>query len=216
MSNIIAPKGWRPDKIEHRFSTSAPLSYSAADHTAECIISAGAAVNRIYGTEVLEISRAAVDLSRLPVPLLDSHSQQSIDNILGRIESAWIAGGKLNGKLRFAQTPRGKMAEGMVARGELSGISAGYRVTEWSVQDADGNELDPDRIGWSDDGLTFTATRWQLYEASLVGVPADSASAIRNVGGSANTVTDCRERMTIRERMQIRQAMHDAQSEILH
>jgi phage head maturation protease len=108
------------------------------------------------------------------------------------------------------------MAEIMVARGELSGISAGYHVDKWAAHDENGNELDVDRIGWSDDGLTFTAKRWQLYEASLVAVPADMASAIRNVGGDHSPVIDSRERMTIRQRMQIRQAMHDRQEEILH
>jgi hypothetical protein len=82
---------------------------------------------------------------------------------LGVIESAWIDGGKLYGKIRFAQTPRGKLAEGMVKRGELTGISAGYRVDKWAVTDADGDPVDENNVGWSDD-LTFTATRWQLYD----------------------------------------------------
>ena len=213
---IIAPKGWRSDKIEHRFSSSGPLSYNADDHSCECIISAGAEVARIYGKESLEISNAAIDLSRIPVPLLDSHSQASVvDNVLGRIESAWVRDGKLFGKIVFAQTPRGKIAEGMVSRSEVTGISAGYSVQKWEVRDADGDLLDPDKdhISWDAD-LEFTATRWMLFESSLVGVPADIASVIRSHGSDHDDVEvyDARVRMEVRERMMIRQAMYDRQA----
>ena len=209
---IIAPKGWRSDKIEHRFSSSGPLSYNADDHSCECIISAGAEVARIYGKEILMISREAIDLSRIPCPLLDSHSQASvIDSVLGRIESAWVSGEKLYGKIIFAQTPRGMLAEGMISRNEISSISAGYRVTEWSCVDSDGDAVDPNYASW-DDNLVFTATRWQLLEASLVGVPADSLAAVRSLGGEDDTAHNARVRMEVRERIMIRQAMHDRQA----
>jgi hypothetical protein len=206
---ITAPKGWRADKVEHRFAGGTPSSYNAAEHTAECVISAGASVDRIYGKEVLTISRAAIDLSRIPCPLLDSHSQTSIDSILGVIESAWISNGKLYGKIRFAQTPRGKLAEGMVKRGEVSGISAGYRVETWRVTDFEGDVVDDGLAGW-DDNLTFTATRWILYEGSLVGVPADILSAVRKLGGDASHVGATRERMQCRERMRAAASEADA------
>jgi phage head maturation protease len=209
------PKGWRSDKVEHRFAGGTPSSYNEAEHTAECVISAGAEVTRMYGKEVLEISRAAIDLSRIPCPLLDSHNQTSIDNVLGVIESAWISNGKLYGKIRFAQTPRGKLAEGMVKRGEVTGISAGYRVTTWLIKDLDGDIVDESNASWSDE-LTFTATRWTLYEGSLVGVPADILSAVRKVGGDpdADSVADVRARMESRERMATRSRMHARASDL--
>jgi hypothetical protein len=205
----IAPKGWRSDKVEHRFAGGRPTSYNEAEHSAECVISAGTEVTRMYGKEILEISRAAIDLSRIPCPLLDSHSQTSIDSILGVIESAWVSNGKLYGKIRFAQTPRGKLAEGMVKRGEVTGISAGYRVESWRVTDFEGDVVDESSANWSDD-LTFTATRWILYEGSLVGVPADILSSVRKVGGDidADSVEAVRARMESRERMAVRERMH--------
>jgi hypothetical protein len=206
---ITAPKGWRADKVEHRFAGGTPSSYNATDHTATCVISAGASVDRIFGREVLTISRAAIDLSRIPCPLLDSHSQTSIDSILGVIESAWISNGELYGKIRFAQTPRGRLAEGMVARGEITGISAGYKVLSWLVTDADGNVVDESNASWSDE-LTFVAERWQLYEASLVGIPADIASAIRKAGGGIDSYSV----ETVRARMQARSRMQAAAGEM--
>jgi phage head maturation protease len=214
MTIITSPKGWRSDQTEHRFAAGSPTSYNERDHTAECIISAGAMVQRMYGKEVLEISRKAIDLSRVPCPLLDSHNQQSIDNVLGVIESAWISNNMLYGKMRFAQTPRGRLAEGMVKRGELTGISAGYRVDQWRVTDSDGSLVDEDYASWDAD-LTFTATRWQLYEGSLVGVPADIASVVRKLGnGSDFNVADTVARMEARQRMATRGRMHERTADL--
>jgi hypothetical protein len=60
-----------------------------------------------------------------------------------------------------------------------------YRRTPW-VRDEDGRLVDPerDRISWDEDGLNFLGTGWQLLEASLVGVPADAAAAVRAIGGA--------------------------------
>jgi phage head maturation protease len=125
--------------------------------------------------------------------------------VLGKIASTWIRGGALWGKLVFAETRPGRAAEGMVARGEIAGISAGYRVEEWEIADEDGNIIDPevDRVRWDDD-LTFTATRWELLEASLVAVPADGSASIRSLEadpGRPHFIADVRTRMWARQRM---------------
>jgi phage head maturation protease len=209
---MIGPKGWSPASIERRFSTSAPESYDSTAHSCTACISSGAAVKRFYGTEILTISQDAVDLSRLPVAVLDSHSQTSVADVLGRIDSAWISGGQLFGRIIFAQTPRGRVAEGMVGRGELTGISAGYRVDKWSVTDSDGDVVDPARADWDDD-LTFTAMKWTLLETSLVGIPADSMAAVRSYGAGGDRqddIDDVRMLMQVRERMATRQRMHEA------
>jgi hypothetical protein len=206
--------GLPPIGIAHRFAPSAstPASYDKASHSCDCIISAGAAVSRFYGTEILRIDQASVDLSRVEAgsaPLLDSHSQASIDAVLGSISTAWIKGGQLYGKIIFAQTPAGRQAEGMVARGELKGISAGYSVSKWEISDENGDIIDPNSAPrWDEDSLTFTATRWQLLEASLVGVPADAASAVRSFGGAATgDLVDILARMNARNRMVTRARM---------
>ena len=126
--------GLPPTGIAHRFASSAssPSTYDKDSHSCDCIIATQTPVARFYGNEVLRIDSKSVDLSRVVsggCPLLDSHSQGSIDAVLGRFDSAWIKGGQLYGKIIFAQTPAGRQAEGMVARGELKGISAGYAVS---------------------------------------------------------------------------------------
>jgi phage head maturation protease len=93
----------------------------------------------------------------------------------------------------------------MVKRGELAGISAGYTVSKWRITDADGRVLDPeqDRIKPNDD-LTFEATKWELLEASLVTVPADSEAMVRSHGG--RTIGH---KGAIRLRMRMKQKMSD-------
>jgi hypothetical protein len=203
------PRGWTPSTISHRyFSNGAPQSYDATSHSCEACISTGAAVQRVFGTEVLKISRNACDLSRVPVPLLDSHSQASIDSVIGKVGEVWIDGGKLQSRITFAQTPRGRVVEGMIARNELSALSCGYSVSEWSAVDSDGDPVDPSRAGW-DDGLVFTAERWTLLEASVVGVGADSGALVRSLRSHADYIRNDYVR-NCRARMFARQAMHEA------
>jgi phage head maturation protease len=178
----------------------------------------GSPVARFYGTEVLRITPEAVGLDRMRggsiIPLLDSHQGVGIANALGRFSKTWFQRGGLMGTILFNQTPTGQLAEGMVERGEIAGISAGYSVREWEISDAKGNILDPDVQGIRfDDDLTFTATRWDLHEGSLVSVPADHLSGIRSLGHRDRAMTfsniaDVRARMMARQRMTERQSTY--------
>jgi HK97 family phage prohead protease len=201
----------RLDQILHRRAdtemSAGPLTYDRDAGTVEAVISMGSPVERPYGTEVLRISPDAVDLSRLReggIPLLDHHRQDGINSMLGRLTDAWFERGALVGRFAFNKTPEGQKAEGMVARGEIAGISVGYRVDQWLITDEDGDVVDERDVSWNDK-LTFTATRWQLFEASLVSVPADSASMIRAMPRGFNDLESIRARMSVRYRMLRRQ-----------
>jgi phage head maturation protease len=198
------PRGWSPHVTEHRFSSNQPASYDPDQRTVDAVISVGAAVPRFYGTEILKISPEAVDLSRLTgagIPCLDSHIQTGISSCIGQLQRCWFEPGQLLGTIGFNDTPGGRAAEKMTARGEIRGVSAGYKVLTWQVKDSDGNvvDTDKDRIRWDDD-LTFTATRWQLLEASLVAVPADNGAAVRSLS-SYSYIAALRNRMEARQRM---------------
>jgi hypothetical protein len=88
----------------------------------------------------------------------------------------------------------------MVKRGEIRAVSIGYNVSEWKITDEDGREVPEDRVRWNDDGMTFTAKRWQLVECSLVGVPVDAAATLRNadVVYTPNVLQDTLVRMQMR------------------
>jgi hypothetical protein len=210
-----------PGTIATRVADVAPSSYDETSRTVDCVISMGSPVGRFYGTEVLRIHPDAVDTSRVlsgACPVLDSHQQASITHALGRVTDTWFKGGAFMGRLAFNATDKGRNAEGMVARGEIAGVSAGYRVTEWEVSDADGRVLDPAYLRWDDDDLTFEAVRWQLIECSLVSCPADAGAGIRLHGGgfdralvSADLSEDVRIRSLVKMRMMARQSMFEAQ-----
>jgi hypothetical protein len=213
-------------KSETRFADSKPSSYDAKNRTVDCIISMGSPVARFYGVEVLRISPEAVDLSRMRggsmIPVLDSHQAGSIGNALGKITKTWFKSGALWGTIAFNQTPSGKLAEGMVARSEISGISAGYCVRDWQITDSEGHVVDPDvdRIRWDEDGLIFTATKWELHECSICTIPADPLSGIRSLGSNADRAfvgttkpdNDTLTRMQCRQRMHERSAAHHDRS----
>jgi hypothetical protein len=216
------PRGWSVGKTETRFADSKPTSFDAKTRTVDCVISMGSPVQRFYGTECLRITPEAVNLDRMKggsmIPLLDSHQAGGINNALGRFQKVWFNRGALMGQIRFNETANGQQAMGMVQRGEIAGISAGYAVREWEITDEKGKVIDPEveRIRWDEDGLKFTATLWDLHEGSLVSVPADPKSSIRSfgsgvdhaafIGTSANEVLA---RMQARQRMQERQTAYD-------
>jgi hypothetical protein len=226
---IVGPQGWRAGQIEKRFADITPATYDADARTVECVISRGSPVQRIYGVEKLRIDPSAVIIDRLigvGIPFLDSHQQIGIDNALGKFTRIWFPGdGSLVGKIKFNDTPKGRTSAGMIGRGEIGGVSCGYKVIDWEITDDDGNTIDPEteRIRWDDDGLTFTAARWELLEVSAVLVAADASAAIRGLA-TGHSIADTLARMnarqhmagidqidSIRARILTRQWMHDFQ-----
>jgi hypothetical protein len=52
------------------------------------------------------------------------------------------------------------------------------------------------QLRWDDSNLTFIATKWELLEASLVTVPADTSASVRSLGGDRLfDIVDIRTRM---------------------
>lgn len=155
-----------------RLATVEPSSYDATARTVEAVLSAGSAVRRWYFTEELEISEQSVDLGRAErglVCLLDTHNQREADAVIGRVSDVRIENGSLIGTLHFGETDRARQIEGMVSRGELRGVSIGYRVTKWEITRTDETEHE-----------TWRATAWELLEVSLVSVPADANAGVRS------------------------------------
>jgi phage head maturation protease len=219
------PRGWVPGLIErreHRFVDAAaiPLTYDERNRSVDATLSRGNPVPRFYGREVLQIDPQSVIVDRLiagGIPLLNSHAQGDITSALGRVTRVWFDRGALMGKLKFNETKEGRIAEGMVRRGEITSVSVGYRVEEWEITDENGDIVDPETSQWrwdDSDLLTYTATRWELLEASLVCIPADASASIRSLGGVRSELTDIRGRMMSRQRIATRQAMYEAQARV--
>lgn len=163
-----------------RFAGFTPGSYDPTTRSVEAVLSVGTAVDRGDFIEELLVSADAVDLSRAAsglVPLLNAHNRWDIGGVLGGVRECRVEGGRLIGRLYFADTDQGRQAEGMVARGELRGVSIGYNILRWEVV-----------IDGPDEQNRWRATRWELMEASLVPVPADPATGVRSAS-EVNTPT---------------------------
>jgi hypothetical protein len=161
-----------------------PTTYDADRHEVDCIISTCSPLHCRFGRQVLWVSRDAVDWSLLDegrLPLLDEHDSR---HVLGRVVDVWIENKNLCGTLRFDETPEGRRAEAMVARGELSGISCHAAAKQWIDEDGDNVSntklLNPHFDTWGRDGgpQTFTATRWVLNEVSLTACPRDRSAMV--------------------------------------
>ena len=128
-----------------------------------CVISSNAPVDRGDFLEVLSHAPDSVDMSRAPLPLIESHDSGKLN--IGVIEDLKLVGGKLRGLLRLGKSARAQEIKSDIQEGIVGALSVGYR---W--------------IKWSDKNDTVTVTRWQPLEVSLVAVPADiNAGIFRNL-----------------------------------
>lgn len=140
--------------------------------TVDVVLATNAPVRRAGFVERLAIGPDNVALAAR-VPLLDAHRQTSIRDIKGRVENIRHEGGAIVATLHV--TDPDTLAA--IARGDVTGVSVGYRVKAWSEsRDA----ATGDRIR--------TATKWELIEASLVPVPADPHCTIRSKPMEENEV----------------------------
>lgn len=141
------------------------ISIDAESRTVEFPFSSELAVERWFGDEVLSHKKDAADLTRLNdgAPLLFNHN---MDEIIGVLEKAWIGDDKRGyAQVRFAKTARADEVMSMVNDGILRNVSFGYRISEMVESVKDGKS-------------TYTATRWEPFEVSLVTVPADHTVGI--------------------------------------
>lgn len=136
------------------------IQVDTESRTIEFPFSSELPVERWFGDEVLAHGSKAADLSRLndSAPLLFNHN---MDEIVGVVERAWLGDDKRGyAKVRFAKTARADEVLGMVNDGILRNVSFGYRIMDMVESVKDGKS-------------TYTATRWEPYEISMVTIPAD-------------------------------------------
>jgi phage major head subunit gpT-like protein len=149
----------------------------SSSRTVELVWTTGAGVVRVDENgnsyvERLSLDPSAVNLERLnsgSAPLLNSHSRDGISDVIGVIEKAWIDSEKNEGRaiVRFSGRPDVAGILEDVRDGILKNTSVGYKVHRFEDQLEKGV-------------LTKTAVEWEPVEISLVGIPADARSQIRN------------------------------------
>lgn len=158
----------------------APVSGSANadDRTVEIVFASTAAVKRYsyddgYYSEVLAISKEAIDVSRMNegMSLLDTHDQYSMDSRLGSVVpgSFRIEGDKALCRVKFSRREKADQYFQDILDGHKTPISVGYRILETTKTEGLGDALP-----------TVTATRWLPLEISVVPIPADANASTRS------------------------------------
>jgi len=122
---------------------------------------------RWFGTEILDCSEEAVDLTRLNSIgcVLFNHDR---DEVVAKIVRAWLADGRGYAEIEFDSDDESEKIYQKVSSGTLKGVSVGYTVANWEEvavgkQSADGRFTGPCSI----------ARNWAPLEISIVSVPAD-------------------------------------------
>lgn len=137
------------------------------DRTFRLSFSSEEPYERWYGTEILDHSEGAVDLTRLNTigVLLFNHDR---DKVMGKVNRAWLENGRGMAEVTFDTDEKSEVIYRKVESGTLKGVSVGYQVDSWeevmpNKQSADGKYTGPCSV----------ARKWAPFEISIVSVPAD-------------------------------------------
>jgi hypothetical protein len=151
----------------------------------EVVFTTGAAVDRLdpwtgerYREELI-VSENAIRMDRLNAgaPFLDSHMIYSgVSAQLGVVERAWVEKGRGLALIRFPSEGVDEAADRVfrkIAEGIFRSVSVGYRR----------NRIEVDK---KKDPPIWRVVDWEPFEVSLVSVPADAASQVRDGKGDAH------------------------------
>jgi HK97 family phage major capsid protein len=174
--------GLRAEKLKRGLTliTGDVSKINEAERTVELSFASEYAVFRrdLNANEVLEMSEQAADLARMNAggSLLFNHN---LDDQIGGVVRAWVdpAQKRAYALVKFSQSQRGSEFFQDVIDGIRKNVSFFYRIHDGKVTLAKRGSNEPD---------TFTATRWEAMEISLVSVPADPTVG---VGRSAQDET---------------------------
>lgn len=175
-------------------------SFNEEERTIEVIWTTGATVRRVSWLdgpfdEELVVNARSVRLERMNVgaPLLDTHGQYSIANVLGSVVpgSARISNGAGFATVRLSSAPSAEDGVAKIIDGSVRNISVGYRIHAVEKKERDG-QVPLHRV-----------IDWEPMEISAVPVPADPGAQIRS---SDVGLFDCRIIQSIEEQNVIRRA----------
>lgn len=153
-----------------------PKTLDPAKRTVEIVFSVGARGLR-HGWdssyyEELSMDQSAVRMERLNAgaPLLNSHGQWDLADVIGVVESARIENGKGIATVRFSEREGVEPIFQDVKDGILRNISVGYAVHKWERVQEEGVKYP-----------IYRAVDWEPQEISFVPVGFDAAAQVRSI-----------------------------------
>jgi HK97 family phage major capsid protein len=129
------------------------------DRTVPVVLSTEYAVERNWGTEILDHNPDSVDLSRAPLPLIESHDNQQLN--IGIVDDLRVIGKKLRGSLKIGHSARGNEIWEDIKSGIIRNVSIGYEILS--------RKPEPNGV---------VRCSFMPYELSLVSTPADPQAGI--------------------------------------
>lgn len=155
-------------------------------------------IQRWYGQEILSHKPGAMVMGerQKTLPLLFNHNR---DKLLGVVEKLDQDEHRTYATVRFSSSEEGQKAKAMVDERVLVNCSFQYEILDYDMVRGE----DPD-----DDQLI--ATSWEIYEVSLVTIPADS-----NVGVYRDFETNLKEnKMAIRDQENSENKVNDSDQQV--
>lgn len=136
------------------------------------------AYERWWGTEILDHSEGCVDLGRLNEIgcVLFNHKR---DAVIGKVLRAWIENGRGMAEIEFDTDEESEKIYQKVKSGTLKGVSVGYGVSVWEEVAANKKSTDGRFQGPAE-----IAKRWEVYEVSIVSIPADPTVGVGREAGN--------------------------------
>ena len=122
--------------------------------------------------EILRCNETAADISRFAngvMPVLYNHNR---NEVIGKPNRIWFENGKAYAEIQFDEDEESTRIWNKVQSGSLRGVSVGYRVKEYRFIKK--GEMSADGI----QGPAYIAERWEVYEISIVSMPADSSVGV--------------------------------------
>lgn len=122
--------------------------------------------------EILRCNETAADISRFAngvMPVLYNHNR---NEVIGKPNRIWFENGKAYAEIQFDEDEESTRIWNKVQSGSLRGVSVGYRVKEYRFVKK--GEMSADGI----QGPAYIAERWEVYEISIVSMPADSSVGV--------------------------------------
>lgn len=160
--------------LQRDFSTASIRAVSDDENsrTFELSFSSEEPVQMWFGTEILDHSGNAIDMSRMQSMgiVLFNHDR---NRVIGKVTRAWVEDSRGKATIEFDNDEDSETVRSKVASGTLKGVSVGYRVSNYESVKEGAKSLDGRFTG-----PCYIAKKWQPYEISIVSVPADTTVGV--------------------------------------
>lgn len=147
---------------------------------------------RWWGIEILDHSEGCMDLSRINEIgcVLFNHKR---DAVIGKVLKAWVENGRGMAEVEIDSDEDSEKIYQKIKSGTLKGVSVGYSVSLW--EDVTANKKSSDGRF---EGPVSIAKKWEVYEISIVSVPADPTVGVgREKGNNEQAIKQLERQLSV-------------------